>query len=89
MKQEIKKKAIRRLQIIKGQIGGFEKMIREGKYCIDIITQSSAIRQALSSVDDLILENHLSTHVAHQMKSGETKKATQEIVKVYKLSKRK
>ncbi len=89
MKQEIQKRALRRLQIIKGQMEGLQKMIKDEKYCIDIITQSSAIRQALSSVDDLILENHLGTHVAHQMKSGESKKATAEIIKVYKLSKRK
>ena len=88
MDKVIKKKALRRLQIVKGQIKGLEKMIDDEKYCIDVITQSSAIKQALSGVEDLLLENHLATHVAMQMKSGESKKATAEIVKVYKLSKR-
>jgi CsoR family transcriptional regulator, copper-sensing transcriptional repressor len=88
MKQIFKKKALRRLQIVKGQIKGLEKMIVEEKYCIDVITQSSAIKQALSGIEDLLLENHLSTHVAMQMKAGQSKKATAEIVKVYKLSKR-
>ncbi len=83
-----KKRALRRLQIIKGQLGGLEKMIKEDKYCIDVITQSSAIKQAMHGIDDLLLENHLSTHVAMQMKGGQTKKATGEILKVYKLAQR-
>jgi len=60
-------------------------MINEEKYCIDIITQSSAIRQALSGIDDLLLEHHLRTHVIMQMKSGQDKKAIAEILKVCKL----
>ncbi len=82
-------KALRRLRILAGQLRGLEKMVSEGKYCIDIITQSLAIKRALSGVEDLILENHLETHVAHQMRSGQSRKATQEILKVYKLSKHK
>ncbi len=88
MDQVVKKQALRRLQIIKGQLGGLEKMIGEDKYCIDVITQSSAIKQALSGVDDILLQNHLSTHVRMQMKSGESKKATAEILKIYRLSQR-
>ncbi len=82
-------RALRRIRIIQGQLRGLEKMITDGKYCIDIITQSLAIKEALSGVEDLILENHLATHVAHQMRSGQVRKATREILKVYKLSKRK
>ena len=89
MKQIIKKKSLRRLQIVKGQIKGLEKMIDDEKYCIDIITQSSAIKRALSGIEDLILENHLTTHVVAQTKAGQSKKVTGEILKVYKLSKRK
>lgn len=88
MKPEIKRRVLHRLQIIKGQMNGLEKMITNERYCVNIITQSSAIREALEGVDDLMLENHLSTHVAHQMKSGQIKKATDEIIKVYKLSKK-
>ncbi len=88
MNKVIKKKALRRLQIVKGQIKGLEKMIDEEKYCIDVITQSSAIKQALSGIEGLLLENHLATHVAMQMKAGHGKKAADEILKVYKLSQR-
>ncbi len=89
MKAEIKKKAVRRLKIAQGQLKGLMQMIEDEKYCVDIITQSSAIKEALSGVEHLILENHLSTHVIEQMKSGKEKKAIEEILKVYKLAKKK
>lgn len=85
MEQKTKKQALRRLQIIKGQLNGLEKMINEEKYCIDVITQSSAVKQALSGIENLLLEHHLRTHVIMQMKSGQSKKAIGEILKVCKL----
>ncbi len=89
MKKEVKKKLLRRLKIIEGQVKGLYKMIEEGEYCVDVITQTSAVRQALSSIEDMMLENHLSTHVVQQMKSGKHKRAIDEILSVYKLSKKK
>lgn len=89
MKQAYKDKATRRLKIIEGQVRGLQKMIEDDTYCIDIITQASAIKEALSGVEDLLLENHLSTHVIQQVKSGEEEKATDEILKVYKLKRKK
>ena len=89
MNQSIKKSAIRRLRIIQGQIKGLERMVEQEKYCVDIINQSLAVKQALSGVEDLVLKNHLSTHVIHQMKSGKEGKAIAEILQIYKLSKRK
>jgi DNA-binding FrmR family transcriptional regulator len=89
MKADLKKKAQRRLNLVKGQITGLIKMVDEERYCVDIITQASAIKEALSGVEDLILENHLSTHVIEQMRSGKEKKAIEEILKVYKLAHKK
>ena len=64
-------------------------MVEKEKYCVDIITQMSAIKEALSGVENLILENHLSTHVLEQMKGGGEKKAVEEILKIYKLAQKK
>ena len=89
MRRQIKKKVLRRLQIIKGQVNGLERMVDDEKYCIDIITQSSAVRQALSCFENLILENHLASHVVEQVKLGQKSKAMREILSVYKLSQRK
>ena len=89
MKHTIKKKALRRLKILEGQVRGLQRMVEEEAYCIDILTQTSAVKEALSGVEDIILENHLSSHVLHQMQHGEGKKSTTEILEIYKLAKKK
>jgi len=89
MKKEIKKKVIRRLKILEGQIRGLQKMVEKEEYCVDVIQQSSAAKQALSSIENLILENHLSTHVIEQIKTGKEAKVAKEILEIYKLSKKK
>ncbi|MEX0934337.1 MAG: metal-sensitive transcriptional regulator [Candidatus Saccharimonadales bacterium] len=89
MQKEVKISITNRLRRVEGQVRGLQKMVDEEQYCIDIITQSSAIRSALSAVEDLMLENHLSEHVIHQMKQGQEKKAIGEIISVFKKSKKK
>lgn len=88
MKKDIKSSAKRRLSIIGGQIRGIEDMVNKEVYCVDIITQIEAAREALSGLGNLILENHLETHIAHQFKHGQDKKATAEMLKVYKLKRK-
>ncbi|MDP2655332.1 MAG: metal-sensitive transcriptional regulator [bacterium] len=83
-----KGKIARRLKIIEGQVRGLSNMIDKDTYCIDIIAQTSAVKQALSNVEDLLLENHLKGCVHHQMTSGQTKKAVDEVLKVYKLKRK-
>lgn len=83
-----KKKLIRRLSIIEGQIRGLATMVEKDAYCIDVITQTSAVKQGLSTVEDLLLENHLNRCVHRQMTSGQTKKAVGEVLKVYQLKRK-
>lgn len=83
-----KQKLIRRLKIVEGQVRGLQKMVENDIYCIDVITQTSAVKQGLSSVEDLLLENHLGHCVFNQMQSGQTKKVKEEIIKVYKLKRK-
>lgn len=83
-----KKKIIQRLKIIEGQMRGLQEMIEKDTYCIDVITQTSAVKQGLSNVEDMLLENHLGTCVLKQMTSGQTAKAKDEILKVYKLKRK-
>jgi DNA-binding FrmR family transcriptional regulator len=87
MDEKTKKRILRRLKIIEGQVRGLQKMVEKETYCVDVINQSLAVKQALSSVEDLILENHLSSHVIEQIKSGKAEKMKKEILKIYKLSK--
>jgi len=83
-----KDKVIRRLKLLEGQMRGLQKMVSNDMYCIDVITQTSAVKQGLSNVEDFLLENHLDHCVHHQMKSGQTFKAKKEIIKVYKLKRK-
>jgi DNA-binding FrmR family transcriptional regulator len=83
-----KQKLIKRLKIVEGQVRGLQDMVDKGKYCVDIITQTSAVKQGLSNVEDILLEGHLGHCVINQIKKGETEKATAEILKVYRLKKK-
>lgn len=89
MQETIKKGITNRLRRVEGQVRGLQKMVSEEQYCVDIITQSSAIRSALSAVEDMMLENHLSEHVIEQVKKGQEKKAINEIINIFKKSKKK
>jgi len=76
------------LKIIEGQMRGLQKMVNEDTYCIDVIAQTSAVKQGLSNIEDLLLEGHLGHCLVNQIKKGETGKATEEILKVYKLKRK-
>ncbi len=83
-----KPKLIRRLKIIEGQIRGLQSMVESDTYCIDVITQTSAVKQALSGIEDAMMENHLSTCAINQVKEGKGDKAKAEILKVYRLKRK-
>jgi CsoR family transcriptional regulator, copper-sensing transcriptional repressor len=81
----IKKQVHYRLKRIEGQIRGLQKMVDQDTYCIDVITQTSAIKKALAGVEDVLLESHLWSCIRNQLKSGKHEKATKEILQVYAL----
>jgi len=83
-----KQKIVRRLKIIEGQVRGLQEMIEKDIYCIDIITQTSAVKQALSGVEDVLMEGHLGSCLIHQIQKGQTDKAKKEILKVYQLKRK-
>jgi len=89
MKAEIKKRASHRSKIIEGQFKGLQKLIENEAYCMDILTQSLAIQKSLASLNKLILENHLRTHVTDMMESQEEaqqEKAIEELLNLYELN---
>ena len=89
MQASNKQKIERRLKIIAGQIRGLQEMVGNDTYCIDVITQTSAVKQALTVIEDMMMESHLSTCVIRQIKGGQEEKAKAEILKVYRLKKKK
>lgn len=88
MKNPNQAKLVRRLKIIEGQIRGLQDMVSKNTYCIDVITQTSAAKQALTNVEDMLMETHLSTCVISQIKGGQEKKAIEEVLKVYRLKRK-
>lgn len=86
--QKTQKALIRRLKIIEGQVRGLQDMLERQVYCIDVITQTSAVKQALSGVEDALMENHLGTCAIDQTQEGKGSKAMAEILKVYRLKRK-
>ncbi len=62
---------VKRLHRIEGQVRGIEKMVNQDRYCIDIITQISAVTTALDSVAFKILDDHVNHCVAGALASGD------------------
>lgn len=89
MHSKLKRRVIRRLKIAEGQVRGLQRQVEADTYCIGVLRQSAAIKQALSSVEDLILKGHLETHVVEHIKRGRTKETVKEIMDVFKASKQK
>ena len=62
---------VRRLHRIEGQVRGIERMLEEDRYCIDILTQISAVTTALESLALKILDDHVEHCVAGALASGD------------------
>ena len=89
MIEDIKKRSLHRVKILEGQLRGLAKMIESEEYCMDIITQSLAIQKSLGSLNKLIAENHIKTHVAHSLASedaGKRERALQELLQIFELN---
>jgi DNA-binding FrmR family transcriptional regulator len=85
------KPILTRIKRIQGQLAGVEKMIQNDTYCIDIITQTSAVKQAISSLEDQMLESHMKCCLANNSqtrKKKSTQELSDEIIKVYKLKRK-
>ena len=68
---------IKRLHRIEGQVRGLEKMVAEDRYCIDVLTQISAVNTALESLALKILDDHVRHCVAGALASGDAEDALQ------------
>jgi Uncharacterized protein conserved in bacteria len=64
-------KLLNRLHRIEGQVRGIGRMVEEGRYCVDILTQLQAVRAALGKVESAILQEHLGKCVEGAITSGD------------------
>jgi CsoR family transcriptional regulator, copper-sensing transcriptional repressor len=62
---------VKRLHRIEGQVRGIERMIEEDRYCIDVLTQISAVTTALESLAFVVLDDHVNHCVAGALSSGD------------------
>jgi len=72
----------KRLNRIEGQVRGIGRMIDEDRYCVDILTQVSAVQSALDALALKLLEHHLHGCVSHAVASGNGAHAIDEALSV-------
>ncbi|MGD9714596.1 MAG: metal-sensitive transcriptional regulator [Beijerinckiaceae bacterium] len=70
MNSESKSALVKRLNRVEGQVRGITRMVEDERYCIDIVTQISAVRAALRKVERDVLQDHVSHCVEHAISSG-------------------
>jgi len=70
METKAKSSALKRLKRIEGQVRGLARMVEADRYCIDVVTQISAVRAALRAVEEKILSVHVANCVEHAIASG-------------------
>ena len=81
------KDLLTRLNRIEGQVRGVKKMVEEDRYCIDILTQVSAINSALNSFNKVLLANHIKSCVVEDIRSGNDEVVDELCVALQKLMK--
>jgi len=69
--EKVKEDLSTRLARIEGQVRGINKMIQNDEYCDDVLNQITSIQSALSSVSNILLENHIKTCVIESIEKGE------------------
>lgn len=85
MKHDSKPKLLSRLNRIAGQVRGVARMIEEDRYCIDVLTQTQAIRAALVRVESQMLKDHLGHCIESAIVSGnahEQRKKSAELIEL-------
>jgi DNA-binding FrmR family transcriptional regulator len=70
MQRDAKSSCLKRLGRIEGQVRGLARMVEDDRYCIDIVTQISAVRAALRRLEEEILRDHVAHCVEHAIAAG-------------------
>ena len=86
MRKDIKTSCAKRLSRIEGQVRGLARMVEEDRYCIDVVTQISAVRAALRKLEEEILRDHVGHCVEHAIAAGnkaEQRKKVAELMDVF------
>ncbi len=79
MQADTKSAAIKRLARIEGQVRGVAKMVKEDRYCIDVVRQVQAIKAALTSLEKVVLDDHLASCVEHALSSDDLEERLEKV----------
>ena len=82
MQEGTKASVIKRLSRIEGQVRGIAGMVRDDRYCIDVVTQISAVRAALRRAEEEVLRDHVAHCVEHAIASGDKDDQRQKIAEI-------
>ena len=82
MRTDAKSSCVKRLKRIEGQVRGLQRMVEEDRYCIDVVTQISAVRAALRRVEEEVLQDHVAHCVEHAIASGDKADQRQKIAEL-------
>lgn len=85
---EISADVLKRLSRIEGQIRGIKKMVEEGRYCMDILTQTRAVISAVKSAEEKILYRHLNTCVRESLASDDETAKSEKIDEIMTMLKK-
>lgn len=82
MRKDIKESCLKRLGRIEGQVRGLVRMLEEDRYCINIVTQISAVRAALRRAEEEILRDHVGHCIEEAIVSGNRAEQRRKIVEL-------
>lgn len=82
MRTDAKASVLKRLQRIEGQVRGLARMVEDDRYCIDVVTQISAVRAALRRAEEEVLKDHVAHCVEHAIASGDKREQRRKVAEL-------
>ncbi len=83
MRAETKHESLKRLSYIEGHLQGVRRMMKDEKYCVDILKQTFAVRRAIERLEGIILDNHLHTCAIEGIRDGRADEGIGELLELY------
>jgi DNA-binding FrmR family transcriptional regulator len=88
MHAETKSAVLKRLSRVEGQVGGIARMVEDDRYCIDVVTQISAVRAALRRIEEEVLADHVAHCVEGAIRSGDREDQRRKVTELMDVIKR-
>ena len=83
LKPDKKQVLLKRLNYIEGHLAGIRRMVEDDKYCVDILTQTHAVRKAIETLEGMLLEGHLESCVPSGIREGREDAVIAELKALY------